>query len=153
MLVKKHYIVKPIYKYRRCFKNVYIQTCTAHLYNHITALVLYMISHHLTGQTLQSMLVIIYIHRWCFTGQAEMDGLVPHLDSSVRRNREADKQKTQKRWQNHTAEAWKLIGLVCGCDWFDGHVGSCHSNKEPRARMSGKFEMFQNIVAGACGQC
>lgn len=113
--------MKPIYQDRGGFEDVYTQTCRTHLYYHIAALGLYMISHHITdimiGQTLQSMLVIIYRgHQHASLDRQRWRAPSPHLDSSACCDRKADKQKTQTRWQNHTADGLRV-------DWVGWRLG------------------------------
>ena len=101
------------------FKDVYIQTCRAHLYYHITASALYMISHHITnimiGWTLQSMLVILYRrHQHASLDRQRWRAPSPHLDSSACCDKiKADKQKTQTLMAE--SHSWRpdreLIGL------------------------------------------
>lgn len=125
MLVKSC-TVKPIYQDRGGFEDVYIQTCRTHLCYHITAVTLYMISHHITdimiGQTLQSMLVIIYKrhrHTLHWTGGDEEPLAASQLVSMLQqKSRQTEKHRRDGRVTQLTAR--KLIGLVGGCDWFHG---------------------------------
>lgn len=121
MLVKSC-TVKPIYKDRGGFEDVYIQTCRTRLCYHITAAALYMISHHITdimiGQTLQSMLVIIYRRHRTHASLDRRRWRAPRRISTRQHvaTKKQTNRKTQTRWQSHTADGprvdWVVIGFV-----------------------------------------
>lgn len=77
-----------------------------------------------------------------FTRQAEMESPSPHLHSSAccdKKSRQTENTDAMAESHSWRPESW--LGWAGGCDWFHGHVSSCHANKErwppPRARMSG----------------
>ncbi len=125
-----------------------------------------MISHHITdimiGRTLQSMLVIIYRRHQhaSLDRQAEVESPSPHLDPSACCDKKnADKQKTQTRWQNHTADGLRVwLGWAGGRDWFHGFVSVA---ARPRKRDDlllvqeclGRGGTSQQIVAEVRGRC
>lgn len=144
MLVKSC-IVKPIYQDRGGFEDVYIQTCRTHY--HIAALVLYMISHHTTdimiGQTLQSMLVIIYRRHQHVSLDRQRWRAPRHISTRQHvATKKADEQRTQTRWQNHTTDGLRIdwVGLEAVIGFMVMSVPVTPRKRDdllPRARMSG----------------
>ena len=92
-------------------------TCRTHTFDHIAAVALYMISHQITdvmtGQTLQSMLVIIYRHHRHTLHSTGRDGEPRRHISTCQRDakEKADKQKKHRR-------DGRIKQLTARADWF-----------------------------------
>lgn len=130
MLVKKLLCENPSTR----IEDVYIQTCRTHAYYHITevALLYDIPSYHMIGQTLQSMLVIIYI-------DTRSRAPSPHLDLCC--DKKADKQKKHKtRWHRITQLTELIESVVIGFFTVMSVPVTPEKKREvtsSRARMSG----------------
>lgn len=154
MLVKSC-IVKPIYQDRIPWGHLYTDILNTLVlsYNSISTVYDIPSFHRRHDRPNTSVYSCYYLQMPStrFNWQAEMESPSPHLDSSARCNKEADKQKTQSDGRITQLTAWKLIGLVgdLWLVWWSCQFLSLWEREttSSRARISGTRWTSHQIVA------
>lgn len=152
---------------------MFLLTCRTHLYYHIAADTLYMISHHITdimtGTTLQSTFSSYRNCRHAWTGTRKWRYRAlrrtltrQHVATAKKKKKKkekktkADRQRPQTRWQNHTAD-----GLKSWLGWLKVAIGlmavsvpvtlrKIKSSLPPVQECLGRGGTSQQIVAERC---
>lgn len=144
-------IVKPIYQDRGWSENVDIKTCRTHLLYHIAASALYMIFYHLTGRTLQSMLVIVYVSEPHSTGRDGWPGATSQLVSmSQQRSRQTESTDAVAESRCWRPESWLgWLEVVIGLMVMSAVVTLLIKRRLPPVQQCpGQGRMYQHIAAG-----